>query len=407
MSSKLRPGRSPRWRGPMIAVLVATLPCLSSLGPAACASHEIAPTLAISRRGELALAWARAHLEESWDGYGILDDMGARAFDIVILSHLAVGIANVAVIEPARGEGLRPMIDEVVRRAVSARVSPIRKPARSASIGDHNLYASHLLLILGIAHRLGVTEHDALAETLARHLHQRSMASPDFHARSYPRSPRWPADQSVTLAALDFHDRQHATSLARAPIAGWLGWIAAHETDGLPWSTTGALSYARVPRGCALSWMTQYMGQFAPDEGAALYARYRARHAIDWLGWRGFRKWPPGVHRGSDIDAGPVIFGWGTGAARMYGDGEQYAGIERIADTVGLGVPGSGRYLFAPTLGQAILFAGETATFWHERPARLARTESGWPIAPAIALFCVLALDAWLLRALARRCAQP
>ena len=41
------------------------------------------------------------------------------------------------------------------------------------------------------------------------------------------------------------------------------------------------------------------------------------------------------------FDAGPVLFGYGTaatgiglGPARLYGDEAQYAGIERLADTV-------------------------------------------------------------------------
>jgi hypothetical protein len=396
------------WRG---AIVLATLPWLPGLVAASCTRHELAAAPAMTPRAELHYAWAREHLEAPFHGYGVLDDMGVHAFDAILLSHLAIGLANVAVLDPARVAELRPLAREVVRRAASAEVSPTGVPAERARIGDHNLHASHLLLILGVAHRLGATEreHDALATRLARHLRERSLASADFHARSYPGSARWPADQAVTLAALDLHDREHGTTLAPRPIAGWLAWLARHRTSGLPWSTTGSLAYARIPRGCALSWMTSYMAQFAPDEGARLYAAYRAQHAISWLGWRGFREWQPGHHGGSDVDAGPVLFGWGTaatgiglGAARLYGDGAQHAGIARIADTVGMRVPGTARYLLAPTLGQAILFAGETATFWHARPALPPRTESEWPLGPLALLLALLALDAWLLRGLAR-----
>ena len=182
-----------------------------------------------------------------------------------------------------------------------------------------------------------------------------------------------------------------------------------HEVRGLPWSATGGLDYARVPRGCALSWTAFFAAQFAPEEGARWYEAYRAQHAISTWGWRGFREWPVGEHRGSDIDAGPVLFGYGTaatgiglGAARMYGDEAQYAGIARLADTVGMRVPGSARYLLSPTLGQAILFAGETATFWHERPVRMVRTERERAIGPMVALMALLAIDAWLVRGMWR-----
>lgn len=393
------------WRA---AIVIATLPWLPGVFAASCTSHELARLPRMTPRAELRYAWAREHLRSQWDGYGVLDD-GVDAFDAILLSHLASGLANVAVLDPSRVDELRPLAREVVRRAVSPEVSPAGRSAERTTLGDHNLYASHLLLTLGAAHRLGVRDHDRLATRLARHLRARSLASGDAHARSYPRSARWPADQSVTLAALELYDREHDTQLADEPIRRWLAWLGRHRTRGLPWSTTGALWYARVPRGCALSFMSSYMAQFAPDEGAALYATYRARYGIGALGWRGFREWPEDVDGGSDGDAGLVIAGWGMaatgiglGAARLYGDEEQYAGIERIADTVGVRAPGSGRYLLAPTLGQAILFDGETATFWHERPAHLSRTERDWPTGPIALLLFLLILDAWLIRGILR-----
>lgn len=65
-------------------------------------------------------------------------------------------------------------------------------------------------------------------------------------------------------------------------------------------------------------------------------------------------------------------------------------------------VPGSARYLLSPTLGQAILFAGETATFWHERPARMVRTERAWAFGPMVVLLVLVLVDAWLLRGIWR-----
>jgi hypothetical protein len=392
------------WRA---ALIVISLPFVPGLLSATFSSHEANPRV-LSRRAETHYAWARKHLEEPFHGYGVLDDMGAQAFDVVILSHLASGLMNVGILDSDRRTELQPLIREVARRAISAEVSPTNASATQMELGDHNLYASHLLLILGVAHHLGVDEHDALAMRLARHLRGRSLSSRDFHARSYPGSPRWPADQSVTLAGLRLHDHEHGTTFSERPIAGWLAWLERHRTSELPWSATGGLAYTRIPRGCALSWMTGYMAQFAPDEGAQIYRTYRAEHGISFLGYRGFREWPRGHDGGSDIDAGPVIFGWGTaatgiglGAARLYGDAAQWAGIERTADTVGLPIPGNARYLLAPTLGQAILFAGETATFWFDRP-EIEPTLSEWPVGPLLFLVGLVLFQLWLVRGIWR-----
>src|SRR5262249_11451479 len=144
----------------------------------------------------------------------------------------------------------------------------------------------------------------------------------------------------------------------------------------------------RIPRGCALSWITFYGAQFASEESHALYAAYVTRHGIDWPGIAGFREWPPGVDRGSDGDAGLVIAGWGMaatgiglGAARIHGDEARVVGIERIADLVGM--PTLDHHALAPTLGNAMLFAGETATPWVDAaPIPSVATHPGVPWIP-------------------------
>jgi hypothetical protein len=416
--SKLRrvdPRRGGTKRALRAFSLAITIPLLLGAATTTCTTRE-ADRAVLSRRGELQYEWARAHLTAPFDGYGAFDDLTVGVFDVILLSNLASGLMNVAVLEPPRRSELVPLASEVAERALSDAVAPsgVRE---GRNVGDHNLYASHLLLILGIEHRIRrlagddpSTEHDAIAERLARHLRQRSLDHASAHARSYPGSARWPADQSVTLAALQLHDREHDASLSAEPIRRWLAWLRTHETDGLPWSAVGALSYARTPRGCALSFMSVYMARFAPDEGARVYARYRHGHGIEVLGFQGFREWPRGSGGGSDVDAGPVIFGWGTaatgiglGAARLYDDRQTAAGIERTADAVGGGVPFSGRYLLAPTLGQAMLFSGSTATPWDDPVPEEGSRDTGWPIGAALWLASLLALDGWLVRGLVRR----
>ncbi len=412
-SARLSPRLGTVRRPLRTSLLLCTLPLTVALCTTTCSPRDVDRDT-LSRRGELQYRWARVHLRGSFAGYGLDDDLGVSAFDVILLSNLASGLMNVAQLTGDRDQELAELGSEVARRALSEHVAP-RSFREGRHLGDHNLYGSHLLLTLAIEHHLLVRagdldanpEHDRIADRVARALRAASLSHPSGHARSYPGSARWPADQSVTLAALDLYDREHGTALAAEPIARWLRWMAAHQTNDLPHSETGTLSYAAIPRGCALSFLSIYVSRFLPEEGARIYARYRAAHGIDWLGWRGFREWPEDVDGGSDVDAGPVIFGWGTaatgiglGAARLMNDRAMAAGIERIADTVGMSLPLSGRYLLAPTLGQAMLFSGETATTWDERvpPSDVATESTGWPVGPALLWLALTLLQLLLAR---------
>jgi hypothetical protein len=383
----------------VVSVLL-LLPILGATGSATFSRRALARDQ-LTAHGELHYQWARGHLREPFSRYGALDDLGVRDFDVILLSNLATGLMNMAVLAPERHVELAELIEEVARRATSSAVAPSGARHR---LGEHNLYASHLLLILALEHRVLALDgrapspqHTAMRHRLARHLRRASLSHPSAHARSYPSSPRWPADQSVTLEALSLYDHEEGTTLAALPTERWLAWLHTHETNGLTWSAVSGPSYAHIPRGCALSFMTSAMARFAPGESASLYRRYRAAHGIDWAGWRGFREWPTDHEGRSDVDAGPVLLGWGTaatgiglGAARLHGDYEMAAGIERVADTVGIGVPRSGRYLLAPTLGQAMLFAGSTATPWDAPPEPCGSPNTGWPIGAGIAFTLTL-----------------
>lgn len=260
-----------------------------------------------------------------------------------------------------------------------------------------------MLSLCSLSH--GDRRHDALAPRLAAHLAARSRGDLTFHAPSFPGSTRWPADQAATLAALHAVDAVSGEHTAERPIRGWLAWMAAHrDAHGLPWSATGGTSYTRIPRGCALSYISFYGAQFAPAESDAIYRAYVAQHGLDTLGVSAFREWPAGIDRGSDADAGLVLFGWGMaatgiglGAARIHGDRVRVVGIERIADLVGVLL--GRRYALAPTLGMAMLFAGETATPWFGAQ-RVVASERGaaLPWLPLALSAIMLALEAWLLR---------
>jgi hypothetical protein len=346
-------------------------------------------------------AFARRHLRQAFDGYGQTEVLTA-AFDVVALSHFAAGLMNVYVAERARRDEVRELLDEVVRRAKSPKVAPSGvadgRPIIDASVelDDHNLYFSHLAVILGVRRLVACDGErtcavdpadDALQSRLVNHLRERTLASPLHHAPSYPDSDMWPADQAVTLLALRLHDEAFGTRLLEAPLAGYLETMQEHTdpttqlfhsavidpTSPLPSEAAGC---ATTPRGCAASWTQLYLVQVAPDVARAQYTHYRAHMSADVLGFGGFREWPSGQAMGMDGDSGPIVFGvgmaatgLGLGPARLFGDAERYATIRRTALTFGVPswIPSHG-HVTSPLLGEAILFHGRTARPWFTTP---------------------------------------
>lgn len=324
-------------------------------------------------------AFARRHLRESFSGYGQMDVLVGQ-FGVVALSHFAAGLMNVYVAERDRRDEVLALLDETVRRAKSPLVAPSElvddHPIDpSTALDDHNLYFSHLAVILGIRRLVGGNSaDDKLQARLVSHLRAKTMESSLYHARSYPDSERWPADQSVTLLALRLYDEAAGTHLLDAPLAGFLATMRARtdHATGLFHSSVSPLDYATTPRGCATSWTTLYLAQVAPDVAREQYDHYRAHMSADVFGYGGFREWPVGRARGMDADSGPILFGVGVaatglglGPARLFADADRYATIRRSALTFGIPswLPSHG-YVTAPLLGEAILFHGRTARPW-------------------------------------------
>jgi hypothetical protein len=405
--------------GVLLAPLVIPLPgCIASLTVSASAELPERPS---STRE---YATITRHLRAPFDGYGTFDVFVSQ-FGIVALSHMADGLLNVYVAEPDRRSEVQGYLHEVTRRALSAKVSPTQTPTGpSIRLDDHNLFWSHLALILGIERYVRCdaqvcaedTDEDRLQERVVRHLLARTMASGVYNARSFPGSPMWPADQTVTLLAMKLYDETHGTSLHEEPLRGFLAVLGqrADPRTGLFPSALSPVENADVPRGCATSWSVLYLAQLEAHVAFDQYARARASLRENILGVGGFREWPAGRGGGQDVDSGPIVLGVGVaatalglGPARLFRDEESYTVIRRTA--LLFGVPAwwpSGGYLAAPILGEAILFDGRTARPWFgptasgvpaEVPVSAARPIPA-PIAPALLLGLDGLLIAWLVK---------
>jgi hypothetical protein len=397
----------------LIALLVAAafpLPgCIGSLSVSA--SRELDERPSSTRE----YATITRHLRARFDGYGVLDVLVPQ-FGIVALSHMASGLLNVYVAEPERRDELERYLREVSRRSLSASVSPSHAGTDATTrLDDHNLFWSHLALVLGIERYVRCegktcaddTEQDRIQARLVRHLLARTMASAVFHARSFPDSPMWPADQTVTLLAMKLFDATHGTFLHEEPLRGFLANVAARAdpSTGLFPSSMSAIDNGSIPRGCATSWSVLYLAQLDARVAFDQYSRARDSLRQDILGVGGFREWPRGRGGGEDVDSGPIVLGVGVaatglglGPARIFHDEASYAVIRRTA--LLFGVPAwwtSGGYTTAPLLGEAILFDGRTARSWFgPTPVAIGRPTPA-PIAPMIFVVADVFALAWLL----------
>lgn len=353
------------------------------------------------------------HLQDPFDGYE-KHQVIAPQFAAVAISHMAAGWMNVHQNDPTQRAAIAPHMEVLVKRALHPKVSPYKKdPREVTTFGDHNLYLSHLNVTLGVyRHITKKSTYDKLHTRVSKHLARKSVAGGDGHARSYPAPKarltnrpdlnKWPADQTVLLASLYLYDKTRKGSLSKAPITQWLRVMRKYtdETTKLHLPTLDKKSnYAKLSRGCALSWSVLYMSQFAPKEAERLYVAYRKQYAenLFGLGVGGFREWPTGVDRGMDNDSGLIIFGVGAaatglglGPARIMKDHGMYTLIERTATVAGLPfVLGKRRqYATSPILGESILFHGKTARRWFGKQIKRDPVEStGVPGACMILLF--------------------
>ncbi|MFK8001953.1 MAG: hypothetical protein AB8H86_20320 [Polyangiales bacterium] len=345
-------------------------------------------------RGRAHFDAMEAHFAEDFSGYSQYSVLTPQ-FSIILLSHSALGFLNVARASPDLQGRACESLDRVAERAFDSRVSPYERDPRDVGrFEDYNLYLTHLSLVLG-ARRMACgreASDDAFHARINAHVRERSLTSHIAHARSFPHSERFPADQAATLASLHLYDLTHDTQLAQEPIEVWLRTMALPENlaeHGLHRSCLDdEYPHAAHARGCALSWTSFYMPQFAPEEARVLYETYRAHYAIEVAGLSGFREYAPGVDGETNADSGPIVLGMGVaatglalGAARLQGDSQTYQRLMQTAATAGApNMLGVGRsYWLAPMLGEAILFHATTAKRWDGPEVQGTPYERGTP----------------------------
>lgn len=225
-----------------------------------------------------------------------------RGLRIVAISNLASGCA-------------RDEDAECVQAAVTQALALSPHDAEVASWADHGLYGAHLLIILGEAQRVGLSEHRPLQEQVAEDLIAATRADDWHNPPSYAGDEsRWPADQAAMLYGIHLYQAEVADEL----LEPWRTRIEREATDGsgLPWSElTGRHGYSTTPRGCALFWTAAYLAEVDPTYAQQLFTASSRAMAISSPVGLGMREYPAGRSQPADYDSGPIVMGVGAASS--------------------------------------------------------------------------------------------
>ena len=109
------------WHGIPLTVsscLLITIVCILAPGPieALCADYEGDLDEPLSRRALGQYELIQRNLGEPFDGYGFFETFVPQ-FQVVLLSHAACGLVNVARADQARRAEVAAMLDEIAERA--------------------------------------------------------------------------------------------------------------------------------------------------------------------------------------------------------------------------------------------------------------------------------------------------
>ena len=307
-----------------------------------------------------------------------------RGFRIIALSNLAEYCASIFHEAPSQSKSAKKCINVAVRYAQSKLVSPYSKPLTKVTVdskllGRYHLYLSHFNIVLAAYQALHTNDrYKELSIQIAEHLRRASLRTEWANARSYPGSKaRWPADQAAILYSLHVIDTLYARDFVQEPLERYQSVMrkTSRKTGyGLPPSElAGVDSNARIPRGCALSYMVRYLAPIDPSGAQRLWANYKKKFFI-WVGpLAGFREWPRGINKKADNDSGPIVYGMGAAAtglgfvaSQIVGDASTHTQLGRTLSAGRWLVSSSTRKAGASLLAHAIELTGAHWVPWFD-----------------------------------------
>ncbi len=293
-------------------------------------------------------------------------------------THLMAGIAFCQIIQqhPEDLEKWRPTIESSIHQILSPEVRAFDQrawdsdPIDSLETPDgHAAYLGYLNFLLSLYRT--ITPENPFAElndAITRTLIRRSLESPNGLIATYP-GEWYPVDNSPGIASVALHGQATGTDHS-AFLNSRRSLIREHLRDrntGLLYQAMNADGSPRdLPRGSGTALSVFFLSRAYPDLTADLFGAIQKHLAPGLFQFGAIREYPRGLPGRSDIDSGPIIFGFGfsatgfsIGGARAVGDAGLYARLYASAILAGAPSRADGRtnFLTAGPLGNAILLA--------------------------------------------------
>ncbi|MDU0369606.1 hypothetical protein ACFPAF_04300 [Hymenobacter endophyticus] len=256
---------------------------------------------------------------------------------IIAASLTAEGLADYAARFPASRQESRQLTENLLLVLTGPGHCPFENvfDTTAWATREHNLYLSHLNVVLGCYARLGTASPTAqprlryqqLHDQLTRYLIRRLSAALGHNAPSYGDNGGmlWVADNAVTLHSIYLHNTATPPRAATLLSEEWVRHLlrTATHPSGLPLSE---LCDQVEPRGCANAWMAKYVRTYAPAYSRQLWEQHKQTMKRNFGMAAGFREYLPQSTLQPDYDSGPIVFGLGAAATGLALCGARYQG---------------------------------------------------------------------------------
>ncbi len=179
----------------------------------------------------------------------------------------------------------------------------------------------------------------------SQELAQGFASSPTVTIEAYP-GQAWPCDQTVALASLALHDELFGSNY-KAVIERWVSYTQKHlepQTGLIPHKINFATGQIEIgARATSQVYLLPFLLELDSNFAKQQYLKFRKQFVPKVLGFFPVREYPISTDSHSDVDSGPIIFGFGPTStivsiapARAYQDTELFKSTLLIMEILGL-----------------------------------------------------------------------
>ena len=308
--------------------------------------------------------------------------------DIAALSNMAESITNIHIRNIDLRDECESLMREILRRAVHPKVNPYkRKLTTVGELGKFGYYLEHLNISIGAYRRIiSDNKYTELNKKISLHLLKNSNSYSHFHADLLPHvNMKWSADQAAILYSLWLYDKNSNSNISFNLIENWLDYMhkkGTHKETGLfITEVLGTRKYSKQPRGCALSYLSHYMGKFSPENAKIQWEKFKDNMMNEVLGRVAFREYLSDYKGKWSPDSGPIILGNGVAAtglalnaASTIGDVDTFNALQKTMNPFGSLFKGAEKIMGSnvltkiatDTLASSIWLNAETKQNWYK-----------------------------------------